>query len=110
MPKSLKSLRDSDRNPLEKSRICTIYVSWFITNPECDDPSFMTIFSDPNVGVSQRLHTALSSMQSDLNNAADYVRSLTSTLRQELFTALVVLCLGAATIGFFLGIVYAHSR
>jgi hypothetical protein len=67
-------------------------------------------FSDPNTGASKRLHTALSSMQTDLNNAADHVRSLTRTLRQELFTALAVLSLGAATIGFFLGIVYAHLR
>ena len=66
-------------------------------------------FSDPNTGASQRLRAALSSMQTDFNNAADHLRTLTCTLRQELFTALVVLCLGAATVGFFLGIVYAHS-
>ena len=29
---------------------------------------------------------------------------------QELFTALVVLCLGAGVIGFLLGILYAHSH
>ena len=66
-------------------------------------------FSDPNTGACHRLQTALSSMYTDLNNAADHVRSVTRTLRQELFTALVVLCLGAGVIGFLLGILCAHS-
>ena|SRR5215813_12180259 len=66
-------------------------------------------FSDPNSGACHRFQTALSSMYTDLSNAADHVRSLTRTLRHELFTALVVLCLGAGVIGFFLGILYAHS-
>jgi hypothetical protein len=47
-------------------------------------------------------------MYTDLNNAADHVRSVTRTLRQDLFTALLVLCLGAGVIGFLLGVLYAH--
>jgi len=65
-------------------------------------------FTDPNTGATQRLNTALSSMQSNLKNAADHVRCLADTLQKELFTSLVVLSLGAATIGFFLGTLYAH--
>jgi ABC-type transporter Mla subunit MlaD len=64
-------------------------------------------FTDPNTGATHRLNTALSSMQSNLNNAADHVRSLLHTLQKELFTSLVVLSLGAAIIGFFLGTLYA---
>jgi hypothetical protein len=67
-------------------------------------------FSDPNAGACHRLQTAFSSMHADLNNAADHVRSLTRTLRQELITALVVLCVGAGVIGFLLGNLYAHSH
>jgi hypothetical protein len=67
-------------------------------------------FSDPNTGACHRLQTAFSSMHADLNNAADHVRSLTRTLRQELITALVVLCVGAGVIGFLLGNLYAHSH
>jgi hypothetical protein len=66
-------------------------------------------FSDPNAGACHRLQTALSSMHTDLTNAADHVRSLTRTLRHEVFTALVVLCLGAGVIGFLLGILCPHS-
>jgi hypothetical protein len=67
-------------------------------------------FSDPNGGACHRLQTTLSSMHTDLSNAADHVRSMTRTLRQELFTALVLLCLGAGVIGFLLGILYARPR
>jgi len=72
--------------------------------------SALAQFSDPNRGVCQRIHTALSSMQTDLNNAADHVRSLTRTLRLELFTSLVMMAFGAATIGFLLGMVYAQTH
>ena len=66
-------------------------------------------FSDPNRGACHRLQTALSSMHIDLRNAAEHVRSITHTLRHELFTALVVLCLSAGAIGFLLGMLYAHA-
>ena len=66
-------------------------------------------FSDPHSGACHWLQTALASMHADLNNAAGHLRSLTRTLRQELFTALVVLCFGAGIIGFILGFLYAHS-
>jgi hypothetical protein len=72
--------------------------------------SALSQFSDPNAGASHRLQAALSSMQADFSNAADHVRSLTDNLRQELLPAVAILCLGAAIIGFFLGIAYIHSR
>ena len=67
-------------------------------------------FADPNTGACHRLQTAHSSMHSDLANAADHIRALTRTLRQELFTAVAILCLGTAIIGFFLGLAYVHPR
>ena len=72
--------------------------------------SALSQFSDPNTGATHRLQTALSSMQAELGSAADHVRSLAHSLRQDLLPAIAFLCLGAAIIGFFLGIAYVHSR
>jgi hypothetical protein len=49
-------------------------------------------------------------MHADLGSAADHIRAVTRTLRQELFTAIAILGLGAAVIGFSLGIAYVHWR
>ena len=72
--------------------------------------SALSQFSDPNTGASHRIQTALSAMQADLGSAADHIRSLTLSLRQELLPAMAFLCLGSAVIGFFLGVAYVHSR
>ena len=72
--------------------------------------SALSQFSAPNTGACHRLQTAISSMHSDLGSTAEYIRSLTRTLRQELFTAVALLCFGAAVIGFCLGIAYVHFR
>jgi hypothetical protein len=68
-----------------------------------DFAKVLEIFSDPERGAAIQVHRAITSMHSDLDNAASYVRALTDALGKDLRRALFLLCTGAVVVGFFLG-------
>jgi hypothetical protein len=63
-------------------------------------------FSNPKTGAVPHVQQTLSSIKSDVKNAADHVRAQIEGLGKELWRSIAVLCLGALGIGFVLGILY----
>ena len=63
-------------------------------------------FSNPKTGAVPHVQQTLSSIKSDVKNAADHVRAQIQGLGKELWRSVAVLCLGALGMGFVLGILY----
>ena len=63
-------------------------------------------FSHPRHGAVPLLKDAISSMKTDLGNAADHIRAQMNGLGKELWRSVAVLVAGGVGIGFLLGILY----
>jgi hypothetical protein len=61
-------------------------------------------FVDPERGTVTQLRRALDTMQANLDNAANHIRSLSHALVKDLHRALAVLCFGSLIVGFVLGL------
>jgi hypothetical protein len=60
-------------------------------------------FSHPDQGAMSRLHRALNSMQADLTNATDHIRTITRCLAKDLQRTIALFSLVALVLGFLLG-------